>query len=88
MSDKLTISISTYVGYAVCSHLYSNFHRCSSIEPELCPVSFVSKFAGIVAFSFAVGVVGFFKLLFPATRPDLFNDKTDDCSCWHGYCNW
>ncbi|KAH7671397.1 prenyl protein peptidase protein [Dioscorea alata] len=52
------------------------------------PVFSSPRGKGIVTVSFAVGVAGFFKLLFPATRPDLFNDKTDDCSCWHGYCNW
>lgn len=37
---------------------------------------------------FVAGTVGFLRLLFPATNPDLYNSRTDNCSCWHGHCSW
>ncbi|XP_010505162.1 PREDICTED: CAAX prenyl protease 2 [Camelina sativa] len=43
---------------------------------------------GLVSVAFLVGVVGFVSLLFPLTKPLMYNDRTDDCPCWFGYCLW
>lgn len=40
------------------------------------------------ATAFAAGMVCFLGLLFPATSPGMYNERTDDCRCWHGYCSW
>eukprot|EP01018_Ginkgo_biloba_P012758 Gb_14544 [translate_table: standard] len=37
---------------------------------------------------FLAGIAAFFLMLVPATYPALYNDSTDSCSCWHGFCNW
>ncbi|XP_059595164.1 CAAX prenyl protease 2 isoform X4 [Vitis vinifera] len=43
---------------------------------------------GMVSVAFVAGMVGFLWLLFPVTDPALYNDRTDNCRCWHGYCTW
>ncbi|XP_024003786.1 CAAX prenyl protease 2 isoform X3 [Eutrema salsugineum] len=43
---------------------------------------------GLVSAAFLVGVVGFVSLLFPLTKPLMYNDRTNDCPCWLGYCLW
>ncbi|KAF5180017.1 Caax prenyl protease, partial [Thalictrum thalictroides] len=47
-----------------------------------------SKSKGWITIAFVAGQMGFMWFLFPATRPDLYNEKVDDCRCWHGYCSW
>lgn len=44
--------------------------------------------SGMVTVAFVAGVIGFLWLLFPLTCPDLYNNRTDNCRCWHGYCIW
>ncbi|EOA27545.1 hypothetical protein CARUB_v10023691mg [Capsella rubella] len=43
---------------------------------------------GVVSVAFVGGVVGFVSLLFPLTKPLMYNDRTNDCPCWSGYCLW
>ncbi|XP_072979915.1 CAAX prenyl protease 2 isoform X2 [Typha angustifolia] len=52
------------------------------------PVLSASRTRGLATIAFAAGFVGFFWLLFPATTPDIYNNRKDGCSCWHGYCYW
>ncbi|KAL6273499.1 hypothetical protein ACE6H2_024191 [Prunus campanulata] len=47
----------------------------------------VSRGKGIVSVASVAGIVGFLWLLFPMTRPELYNDRTDNCVCWQGYCS-
>lgn len=47
-----------------------------------------SRAKGTITMAFVSGLVGFVWLLFPATAPDLYNDRTDNCHCWQGYCTW
>ncbi|XP_030924428.1 CAAX prenyl protease 2 [Quercus lobata] len=47
-----------------------------------------SRRNGMVSVAFVAGMVGFLWLLFPMTHPDLYNDRSDSCKCWHGYCSW
>nr|XP_008363810.2 CAAX prenyl protease 2-like isoform X2 [Malus domestica] len=47
----------------------------------------VSQGKGLIAVASVAGIVGFLWLLFPMTYPDLYNDRTDNCRCWQGYCS-
>ncbi|ONH96200.1 hypothetical protein PRUPE_7G112900 [Prunus persica] len=47
----------------------------------------VSRGKGIVSVASVAGIVGFLWLLFPMTHPELYNDRTDNCVCWQGYCS-
>lgn len=42
--------------------------------------------AGLEIVAFFAGGVGFFMLLFPATRPNLYNHRITECNCWQAYC--
>ncbi|KAJ0973421.1 hypothetical protein J5N97_021380 [Dioscorea zingiberensis] len=98
--SKAFLIVGNQLGYTVIFGWYASFlfiRTGNLIAPIVAhifcnvmglPVFLSPGAKGKVAISFAVGVVGFFKLLFLATRPDLYNDQTDNCSCWHGYCNW
>lgn len=44
--------------------------------------------SGLVSAAFLCGVVGFVSLLFPLTKPLMYNDRINDCTCWFGYCLW
>uniref|UniRef100_A0A7N1A696 intramembrane prenyl-peptidase Rce1 n=1 Tax=Kalanchoe fedtschenkoi TaxID=63787 RepID=A0A7N1A696_KALFE len=46
-----------------------------------------SRRNGLVTVAFLAGVASFIWLLFPLTRHDLYNDRLESCSCWHGYCS-
>ncbi|KAM4078586.1 hypothetical protein ACB094_09G049600 [Castanea mollissima] len=61
------------------AHIFCNFMGL----PKL-----FSRRSGMVSVAFVAGMVGFLWLLFPMTRPDLYNDRSDSCKCWHGYCSW
>ncbi|XP_004302998.1 PREDICTED: CAAX prenyl protease 2 [Fragaria vesca subsp. vesca] len=47
----------------------------------------VSPGKGIVSLAFLAGLLGFLWLLFPITNSGLYNDRTDTCRCWQGYCS-
>ncbi|OVA03577.1 CAAX amino terminal protease [Macleaya cordata] len=47
-----------------------------------------SRRKGLTTAATLVGFVGFLWFLFPATNPNLYNERTDNCRCWHGYCGW
>ncbi|XP_041025014.1 CAAX prenyl protease 2 isoform X2 [Juglans microcarpa x Juglans regia] len=61
------------------AHMFCNFMGL--------PVLF-SRRNGMVSIAFVAGMVGFLSLLFPMTRPDLYNYRSNNCKCWHGYCSW
>ncbi|XP_076912030.1 CAAX prenyl protease 2-like [Bidens hawaiensis] len=50
--------------------------------------AFFSRRTWLVSVGFVAGVISFVYLLFPLTSPALYNDRTDDCKCWHTYCYW
>lgn len=45
-------------------------------------------FSGIASVAFVMGMLSFLWMLFPFTTPQLYNNNTHNCSCFHGYCNW
>ncbi|KAK9921231.1 hypothetical protein M0R45_029750 [Rubus argutus] len=47
----------------------------------------VSPGKGIISVAFLAGMLGFLWLLFPITNSALYNDRTDNCRCWQGYCS-
>ncbi|XVF07695.1 hypothetical protein REPUB_Repub06bG0162100 [Reevesia pubescens] len=51
------------------------------------PVLFVQR-KGLVSVAFIAGMLSFATFLFPITRPDLYNDRPNNCRCWQGYCSW
>ncbi|KAI3892877.1 hypothetical protein MKW92_026615 [Papaver armeniacum] len=45
-----------------------------------------SQRKGLSIAATVAGFLGFIWFLFPATNPNLYNYRTDNCLCWHGYC--
>ncbi|KAL6988400.1 CAAX prenyl protease 2, variant 2, partial [Sarracenia purpurea var. burkii] len=65
----------------VVSHILCNFMGL--------PVLYSRRNGIIVSLAFIAGMVSFLWLLFPATHPDVYNDRTEDsCKCWQRYCTW
>lgn len=98
--SKAFLLIGVQLGYTVIFGWYASFlfiRTGNLISPTvahiLCnimglPVLSSSRTKGVATIVFAAGLFCFFWLLFPASSPDLYNDKVDGCLCWHGYCNW
>ncbi|CAA0837853.1 CAAX prenyl protease 2 [Striga hermonthica] len=61
------------------AHIFCNFMGL--------PVIFSSR-SGMISVAFLLGMLSFFWMLFPMSSPHLYNDREDDCKCWHRYCNW
>ncbi|KAL0555349.1 hypothetical protein IC582_009293 [Cucumis melo] len=61
------------------AHVFCNFMGLPAL---------FSRGRGVVSLAFLVGMVGFLWLLFPMTSPHLFNERTNNCRCWQGYCSW
>ncbi|KAJ6747130.1 PROTEASE U48 CAAX PRENYL PROTEASE RCE1 [Salix koriyanagi] len=62
----------------IVAHIFCNFMGL--------PMLFVRR-TGMVSLAFIAGAVAFICLLCPISQPHLYNDGTDDCECWHGYCS-
>ncbi|XP_015898745.3 CAAX prenyl protease 2 [Ziziphus jujuba] len=96
---KAIMVIGVQLGYTVIFGSYASFlfvrtgHLLAPLVAHIfcnfmgLPVLFSSR-KGIVSLAFIVGVLGFLWLLFPMTRPELYNNRTNNCRCWHGYCSW
>ncbi|XP_059463116.1 CAAX prenyl protease 2 isoform X2 [Corylus avellana] len=96
---KTSLAVGLQLGYTVIFGSYASFllirtgHLLAPLVAHaFCnfmglPVLF-SRRNGIVSVAFLAGMVGFLWLLFPMTRPDLYNDRLNNCKCWHGYCSW
>ncbi|XP_019158487.1 PREDICTED: CAAX prenyl protease 2 isoform X1 [Ipomoea nil] len=61
------------------AHIFCNYMGLPAI---------VSRRSGLITFAFLAGLLGYLWLLFPLTSPQLYNNGTDDCNCWHRYCSW
>lgn len=96
---KTSMAVGLQLGYTVIFGSYASFlfirtgHLLAPLVAHtFCnfmglPVVF-SRRNGMVSIAFLAGMVGFLWLLFPMTRPDLYNDRLNNCKCWHGYCSW
>uniref|UniRef100_A0A2C9VAD2 intramembrane prenyl-peptidase Rce1 n=2 Tax=Manihot esculenta TaxID=3983 RepID=A0A2C9VAD2_MANES len=96
---KASMAVGLQLGYTVIFGSYASFlfirtgHLLAPLVAHVfcnfmgLPVLF-ARSKGIVSLAFVAGVVSFLWLLFPVTRPDLYNDRTNNCRCWHGYCSW
>ncbi|KAK4833482.1 hypothetical protein QYF36_005717 [Acer negundo] len=96
---KASMAVGLQLGYTVVFGWYASFlfvRTGNLVSPLVAhifcnfmglPVMFARK-RGLVSLAFVGGMVAFAWLLFPMTRPDLYNNKTNDCRCWHGYCSW
>ncbi|WCJ34327.1 CAAX prenyl protease 2 [Euphorbia peplus] len=96
---KASTVVGLQLGYTVIFGSYASFlyirtgHLLAPIVAHMVcnsmglPVLF-SRSKGLVSLAFLVGVAAFVLLLFPITQPNLYNDRTTNCSCWHGYCSW
>ncbi|KAK8359318.1 hypothetical protein V6Z12_A04G087200 [Gossypium hirsutum] len=92
-------SLGLQLGYTVIFGSYASFLfiRTGNIVAPLVahafcnymglPVLFVHR-KGLVSIAFVAGMVSFVWLLFPITWPDLYNESTNNCRCWQGYCSW
>ncbi|KAL5742228.1 hypothetical protein ACOSP7_028960 [Xanthoceras sorbifolium] len=95
---KASMAVGLQLGYTVVFGWYASFlfvrtgHLVSPLVAHIfcnfmgLPVMFARR-RGLVSVAFVAGMVAFFWLLFPMTRPNLYN-KTNNCRCWHGYCSW
>ncbi|KAH1039759.1 hypothetical protein J1N35_041502 [Gossypium stocksii] len=96
---KASLVVGLQLGYTVIFGSYASFLfiRTGNIVAPLVahafcnymglPVLFVHG-KGLVSIAFVAGMVSFVWLLFPITWPDLYNENTNNCRCWQGYCSW
>ncbi|XWS66693.1 hypothetical protein CRYUN_Cryun05aG0222900 [Craigia yunnanensis] len=96
---KASMVVGLQLGYTVIFGSYASFLfiRTGNLVAPLVahafcnymglPVLFVQR-KGLVSIAFVAGMISFAWLLFPITRPDLYNDRTNNCRCWLGYCSW
>ncbi|XP_042484371.1 CAAX prenyl protease 2-like [Macadamia integrifolia] len=96
---KASMIVGLQLGYTVIFGFYASFlfmrtgHLLAPIVAHIfcnmmgLPV-LSARNKGLTSVAFVAGVAGFLWFLFPATHPDLYNDRTDSCRCWHGYCRW
>lgn len=52
------------------------------------PVVYSRRQGVLVSLAFVAGTIGYLRLLYPLTNPALYNTRTDNCRCWHGYCGF
>ncbi|XP_050230476.1 CAAX prenyl protease 2 [Mercurialis annua] len=96
---KATMVVGLQLGYTVIFGSYASFlyirtgHLLAPLAAHVfcnimgLPVMFARR-SGMISLAFVAGAAMFLWLLFPITRPDLYNDRTNNCRCWHGYCSW
>ncbi|KAK6290101.1 hypothetical protein POUND7_001642 [Theobroma cacao] len=96
---KASMVVGLQLGYTVIFGSYASFLfiRTGNLVAPLVahifcnymglPVLFVQR-KGLVSMAFVAGMISFAWLLFPITRPDLYNNRTNNCRCWQGYCSW
>eukprot|EP00268_Persea_americana_P025388 TRINITY_DN2474_c1_g1_i1.p1 TRINITY_DN2474_c1_g1~~TRINITY_DN2474_c1_g1_i1.p1 ORF type:complete len:328 (+),score=33.88 TRINITY_DN2474_c1_g1_i1:169-1152(+) len=97
---KVALMLGLQLGYTVIFGSYASFlfirtgHLLAPIVAHVfcnvmgLPMLSSTQGKGVTTVSFLVGMLCFLWLLFPATSPDLYNDRLDNCRCWHAFCNW
>lgn len=61
------------------AHIFCNYMGLPAI---------ISPRPGLITVAFLAGLLSFYFLLFPLTSPQLYNNRTDKCNCWHRFCTW
>ncbi|KAJ0262149.1 CAAX prenyl protease 2 [Hirschfeldia incana] len=97
---KASLIVGLQLGYTVVFGAYASFlfirtgHLAAPLFAHIfcnymgLPVLLHSRGKGLVSAAALAGVVGFVTLLFPLTEPLMYNDRTNNCPCWLGYCLW
>ncbi|KAL0710785.1 hypothetical protein Bca4012_017763 [Brassica carinata] len=97
---KASLIVGLQLGYTVVFGSYASFlfirtgHLAAPLFAHIfcnymgLPVVIHSRRKGLVSAAALAGVFGFVKLLFPLTKPSMYNDTTNNCPCWLGYCLW
>ncbi|XP_077241252.1 farnesylated protein-converting enzyme 2 isoform X2 [Tasmannia lanceolata] len=98
--SKAAQTVGLQLGYTVIFGWYASFlfirtgHLLASIVAHIfcnmmgLPILLSSRGKGVTITASVAGLAGFLWLLFPATKPELYNNRTDNCRCWHDYCSW
>ncbi|MFS7908987.1 putative CPBP intramembrane metalloprotease [Helianthus anomalus] len=96
---KASMVVGIQLGYTVIFGSYASFlfvrtgHIAAPLVSHMfCNImglpAFFSRRTWLVSVGFVAGAISFVYLLFPLTSPALYNDRTDNCECWHTYCYW
>ncbi|XP_013625854.1 PREDICTED: CAAX prenyl protease 2 [Brassica oleracea var. oleracea] len=97
---KASLIVGLQLGYTVVFGAYASFlfirtgHLAAPLFAHIfcnymgLPVLLHPRGKGLVSAAALAGVVGFVTLLFPLTKPLMYNDRTNNCPCWLGYCLW
>ncbi|GMH23165.1 hypothetical protein Nepgr_025008 [Nepenthes gracilis] len=97
---RASLAVGLQLGYTVIFGSYGSFlfirtgHLIAPLAAHIfcnfmgLPLIYSNRKGLIISLTFVAGAVGFAGLLFPLTSPDLYNFRTYDCRCWHGYCSW
>ncbi|KAJ0028408.1 hypothetical protein Pint_35945 [Pistacia integerrima] len=79
LHDVLHLFFAGHLVAPLIAHVFCNFMGLPMM---------VARRRGLVTVAFIAGIVAFVWLLFPITKPDLYNYRTENCKCWNGYCSW
>ncbi|CAL9235736.1 unnamed protein product [Arabidopsis halleri] len=97
---RASLIVGLQLGYTVIFGAYASFlfirtgHLAAPLFAHIfcnymgLPVLYAQGKGLVSAAAFLGGVVGFVSLLFPLTKPLMYNDSTNNCPCWLGYCLW
>ncbi|KAI3852567.1 hypothetical protein MKX03_019988 [Papaver bracteatum] len=94
---KASLIVGLQLGYTVLFGSYASFlfirtgHLIAPVVAHVfCNIMGLpmlsSQRKGLSIAATVAGFLGFIWFLFPATNPNLYNYRTDNCLCWHGYC--
>ncbi|XP_021728675.1 CAAX prenyl protease 2-like isoform X3 [Chenopodium quinoa] len=97
---KTSIAVGTQLAYTMIFGSYASFlfirtgHLSAPLVAHIVcnymglPAVYARKKGVVVSLAFISGTIAFVRLIFPLTSPALYNNRTDNCHCWHGYCSW
>ncbi|XP_026427240.1 CAAX prenyl protease 2-like [Papaver somniferum] len=94
---KASLIVGLQLGYTVLFGSYASFlyirtgHLIAPVVAHvICNIMGLpmlsSQRKGLSIAATVAGFLGFIWFLFPATNSSLYNYRTDNCLCWHGYC--
>ncbi|XP_021764743.1 CAAX prenyl protease 2-like [Chenopodium quinoa] len=97
---KTSLAVGTQLAYTMIFGSYASFlfirsgHLSAPLVAHIVcnymglPAVYARRKGVVVSLAFISGTMAFVRLLFPLTSPALYNNRTDNCRCWHGYCSW